>query len=200
MYIWRYKNAREIQKYTYKHIYVNIFGYIYTHKHTCGWNFCSRLLDGQLLGIPFKEAKQLRIKGAFKKIKPTGQMGTLGAQSMLRKRAQMKNCFYSVICLVHVKTQKLTKHCRKWILGVIFIYVDMVLSTYILWTDSTYRQKVHYGLKLLPIGTLIQIYQTSKNTEYSRIGTNILSILSEHIAAIVIINASVTKLKHIPSC
>lgn len=38
--------------------------------------FFPRFLDGHLFGIPLEEAKQLRIKGAFKKIKHTGQMGT----------------------------------------------------------------------------------------------------------------------------
>lgn len=39
-------------------------------------DFFPRFLDGHLFGIPLEEAKQLRIKGAFKKIKHTGQMGT----------------------------------------------------------------------------------------------------------------------------
>lgn len=176
-----------------------MYMYLDIHTHTYWWTeFFYRLLDGQLFGIPFEEAKQLRIKGALKKIKPTGQMGTLKAQIMLRKRAKVKNFLFSVICLVYVKMQKLTKHSREWILGLIFKYVDIGLSTHILCTRSIY--KGHYGLKLLLIGTLNYICQTSKKTEYSKRGTNILSILTEHIAAVVvIINASITKLKHIPS-
>lgn len=38
--------------------------------------FFPEFLDGHLFGIPVEEAKQLRIRGAFKKIKHTGQMGT----------------------------------------------------------------------------------------------------------------------------
>lgn len=117
--------------------------HIHTDTHTGGLNFCSRLLDGQLLGIPFGEAKQLRIKGAFKKIKAIGQMGTPEAPRTLRKRAQMKNCLYSVICVVHVKTQKLTRGCREWISGVVFTNVNIVLSIYLLLTESIYRYEVH---------------------------------------------------------
>jgi len=81
----------------------------------------------------------------------------------------MKNCLFSVIGLVYVKTPKLTKHCReRKILGVRFIHVDIdvdiVLSTYVICTESIY--KVHYGLKVLPTGTLNYICQTSKKTEY----------------------------------
>lgn len=153
----------------YTHVYVNMYMYldIHTHTHTGGQKFY-RLLDSQLFGIPFEEAKQLRIKGAFKKIKPTGQMGTLRAERMLRKRAKIKNFLFSVICL-HFGKQKLTKCSREWILGLIFKYIDIGLSTLMLCPRSIY--KGHYGLKLLLIGTLNYIYQTSMKTEYSRRGT-----------------------------
>lgn len=65
---------------------ISVSKYKYICIHTCinksmhtlvDGIFCFKLLDGQLLGIPPEEAKQLKIKCVFKKIKPTGQIGTL---------------------------------------------------------------------------------------------------------------------------